>query len=171
LEARVIAYKFLRDGGTSPFTGFGWPSAGEWVEAGEVEPCRSGIHACRVQDLPFWLGQELWEIELDGQVVQQERKMIAARGRLLRRVPGWNAELLDAFCAACRARTRLLVGAIPVLSGYVGDIDRLRSQRRWGLAAFAAARAAELWDGPRGYERERRLQAAWLAERLGLADA
>jgi hypothetical protein len=171
LESRVIAYKFLREGGRSPFTGFHWPSDGEWVEAAALEPCRAGIHACRVPDLPFWLGRELWEIELGGAVVEQERKVVAARGRLVRRAPGWHAGLLDAFCAACRARTRLRVGAIPILSGYVGDVDRLRGERRWGLAAFAAARAAELRDGPRGYERERLAQAAWLAERLGLERA
>ena len=116
------------------------------------------------------MGGELWEIELDGQIVQQARKVVASRGRLGRRVPGWDAELLDAFCEACRTRTRLLVGAVPVLSGYVGDIDRLRSELRWTLAAFAAARAAELRDGPRGYERERLTQAGWLAERLGLGE-
>ena len=36
------------------------------------------------------------------------------------------------------------------------------------LAAFAAARAAELRDGPAAYDEERRLQALWLSDRLGL---
>ena len=120
----MIAYKFLDAGRVGPFTGFSWP-LGEWVEASGADPCRSGIHACRVRDLPVWLGDELWEVDLDGHVVEQERKLVAPRGRLTRRLEEWNGDL-------------------------------------------AAARAAELRDGPAAYERERGLQAAWLAERLGL---
>ena len=52
----MIAYKFLRPDGTGVFTGFSWPlpngGPGRWVEA-NVEPCRSGIHACRPEHLPL----------------------------------------------------------------------------------------------------------------------
>ena len=164
----MIAYKALDAGAVAPFTRFAWPE-GEWVDADAVEPCRSGIHACRVRDLPYWLGPELWEIELDGDVVEQERKVIAQRGRLVRRLPEWNLALLREFTASCRAETKLRVGSIPTLSGFVGDIDRFRSGDRHGLAAFAAARAAELVGGPRAYERERARQATWLADRLALS--
>jgi hypothetical protein len=170
MERGVIAYKVLDTGGVAPFTRFRWPE-GQWVEAGTVEPCRSGIHACRPSDLPYWLGPELWQIELEGDVMERERKVIGRRGRLVRRIPEWNGELLRAFTASCRAETKLRVGSIPPLNGYVGDIDRFRSQDRHGLAAFAAARAAELSGGRGAYERERTRQAAWLAERLGLGEA
>jgi hypothetical protein len=163
-------YKVLDAGAVAPFTRFAW-SEGDWVEAEAVEPCRAGIHACRVPDLPYWLGSELWEIELDGDVTEQARKVVGRRGRLVRRIPEWNLDLLRAFTESCRAETKLRVGAIPLLSGYVGDIDRFRSGDRHGLAAFAAARAAELSGGPRAYERERARQAAWLADRLGLGAA
>jgi len=163
----VIAYKVLEPGRVAPFTGFAWPE-GEWVEAEAVEPCRSGIHTCRVRDLPYWLGPQLWEIELEDGVSEQTHKVAAGRGRLLRRVPDWNVDLLRSFTAWCRDETRLRVGSIPVVSGYVGDIDRFRQRDRHGLAAFASARAAELVGGPGAYERERARQAAWLADRLGL---
>jgi hypothetical protein len=163
----VIAYKFLDAGGVAPFTGFRWP-VDEWVEAERVEPCRGGIHACRIRDLPVWMGPELWEIELEGEVIEQERKLVAARGRLLHRVPGWNEELLEGFGRFCARRTRERVGFLPVLSGFVADVERFVAQRRFPIAGFAAARAAELRDGPAAYERERLLQATWLAERLGL---
>jgi hypothetical protein len=166
----VTHYKVLDAGGVAPFTRFAWPE-GEWVEADAIEPCRSGIHACRVRDLPYWLGPELWEIELDRDLTEQERKVVAGRGRLLRRIPEWNLELLRAFTASCRAETKLRVGSIALLSGYVGDIDQFRSGDRHGLAAFAAARAAERSGGPGAYERERARQAAWLADRLGLGAA
>ena len=163
--ARVIAYKFLDEGTVGPFTGFRWP-VGEWVEAESPEPCRSGVHACRARDLPFWLGRELWEIELDGKIVEQERKVVAERGRLVRRLDEWTPALLDAFVADLETRTRRRFGAIPFVSGYLEDVARFRSGRRFGLAAFAAARAAEHYGGPREYERERRRQADWLAARL-----
>jgi hypothetical protein len=163
----VNAYKFLDRDGVARFTGFRWP-VDEWVDGGRVDPCRSGVHACRVQDLPVWMGDELWEIELDGEIVERERQVIARRGRLVRQVDGWTDELLDGFGELCAERTRMRVGYVPVLSGFVGDIDRFISQRRFPIAGFAAARAAELRDGPDAYYEERDVQAAWLAENLGL---
>ena len=163
----MIAYKFLREGGIAPYTGFRWPQ-GEWVEAAGTDPCRDGIHACAVRNLPIWMGPELWEMELGGEVVALPRKLVAPRGRLLRRFDAWNNVLIRDFGRACVKRTRERVGFLPVISGYAFDADRLAGLGRVPLAAFAAARAAELRDGPGGYEEERRLQALWLAERLGL---
>jgi hypothetical protein len=165
----VIAYKFLKPGGVGPFTGFRWP-VDRWVEAGSIETCRGGIHACRVQHLPIWMGAELWEIELAGDVVEQARKLVARRGRLTRRIDEWNDQLLERFGKFCIERTRKRVGFLPVTSGYVADVERFVAQRRFAIAGFAAARAAEHRDGPAGYDAERRLQAAWLAERLGLEE-
>lgn len=166
----MIAYKFLAAGGIGPFSGFRWPR-GEWVEAGGVEECRRGVHACRARDLPYWLGQELWEAELDGEIVEHERKLAASRGRLVRRRDEWAPPLADAFVGDLLRRTRGALGTIPGVSGYVADIERFRAGRRVGLAAFAAARAAEHYGGAPAYERERARQAAWLTEHLRLDDA
>ena len=86
----MTAYKFLRRDGTGVFTSRAWPlpgpgGPGAWVEA-PLDPCRSGIHACRVRDLPLWLGQELYEIELGGDIVEARTKVVASRRRLLRRI-------------------------------------------------------------------------------------
>jgi hypothetical protein len=167
LERGVIAYKFLDAGGLAPFTGFRWPVR-EWVDAGAAQPCRSGVHALRPRDLPFWLAAELWELELDGEVVTQARKLVARRGRLLRRREDWTPQFVNAFVGDCLARTRAKFGSVPGLSAFVLDVERFRAQGRFPLAAFAAAHAAELSGGPRAYERERLRQAAWLAEGLGL---
>ena len=163
----MIAYKFLRDGEIAPFTAFVWP-VDEWVEAGTVDACRGGIHACRTRDLPFWLGRHLWEIELAGEIVEQERKVVAERGRLLRRLSEWTPELLDEFMDDLLRRTRRRFGGVAVSGGYIGDIQRFRAERRVDLAALAAARAAERNTGPRAYDAERARQARWLADRLGL---
>jgi hypothetical protein len=169
VEAGVIAYKFLANGRVGPFTGFRWP-VDEWVEAADVETCRRGVHACRIRDLPFWMNEELWEVELDGELSEHERKIVAPRGRLVRRREEWTADFRDTFVADLLRRTRLRFGAVAVVGGYTYDIQRFRAERRTGLAAFAAARAAELAGGPRGYERERQRQAEWLAARLRLSD-
>jgi hypothetical protein len=89
----VIAYKFLRDDGTGVFTRFAWPlpdrEPGAWVEA-PIVTCHSGIHARRVRDLPLWLGRELYEAELDGEIVDEPTKVVASPGRLLRRMDAWD---------------------------------------------------------------------------------
>ena len=70
----MIAYKVLREDGTSVFTSHRWalPEGGpsRWVEA-PVDVCRSGLHAWRAADLPLWVGHSLYEIELEGQRAQQ----------------------------------------------------------------------------------------------------
>ena len=163
----MTAYKFLAAGAVAPFTGFRW-RPGQWVEADGVDPCRRGVHACRIRDLPLWLDDELWEVELDGTVVEQQRKLVAQRGRLTRQIDGWTPDAALAFGRFCARRTRLRVGFLPVLSGYVGDVERFVSERRIAIAGFAAARAAELRDGPAAYDAERLAQAEWLSARLGL---
>jgi hypothetical protein len=163
----VIAYKFLGERRVGPFTGFVWPEH-EWVVAGVAQPCRVGVHACRVEHLPLWLGPELWEVELDGEIVEQERKLVAERGRLVRRVTDWDDESAAAFGEYCATRIRGLVGFLPILSGFVADVDRFVSQGRVAMAGFAVARAAERRDGRHAYDRERRRQAEWLGRRLGL---
>jgi hypothetical protein len=167
LAGELIAYKFLTTGSVGRFTGFHW-TADTWIEAGAADPCRAGIHACRVRDLPVWLDDELWEIELAGDVVSGDRKLVASRGRLTKRVERWTPELSREFGRFCAQRTRERVGFVPVLSGFVFDVDRFVAQDRIAIAGFAAARAAELRDGPAAYEAERTAQAMWLADGLGL---
>jgi len=77
----MIAYKFLRAGRIGPFSAFRWPEPGVWVHAPtDLAACKRGIHACRPGDLPWWLADELWEIELDGRVEPDEHKIVASPG-------------------------------------------------------------------------------------------
>jgi hypothetical protein len=168
----VIAYKFLRRDGTSLFTGFSWPlpngEPGRWVDA-RVDPCRSGIHACRVSDLPYWLGRVLYEIELEGEVVELGSKLVAPRGRLVRRVDGWDDELRDAYTRMCAERAHeLAYSASPPLEAWDALVEPSVREGP-ALLGFMAARIAEEVRGPEAYRRERTRQATWLVERLGLA--
>ena len=102
----MLAYKFLRPGAVGPFSGFVWP-AGEWVTAGDAPaPCRTGIHGCRVEHLPWWLQDELWLAEFDEPVEDVGRKLVTARARLVSRVDAWNAETARRFGEACARRAR-----------------------------------------------------------------
>jgi hypothetical protein len=101
----VRAYKFLRAGRRAPFSGFVWPEDA-WVAAdGPLDACRSGIHACRPEHLAYWLMPELWEIELDGDVLETELKVVARRGRLARRVGEWDDPARRELGDECVRRT------------------------------------------------------------------
>jgi hypothetical protein len=110
------AYKFLPEDGRGVFSRFAWPlpdhGPGAWVES-ELATCRSGIHACRPVDLPYWIAPLLYEIELDGPVEEQALKIVAARGRLIRRVNGWDDVTRAGFSQMCIARANELARAAP----------------------------------------------------------
>jgi hypothetical protein len=162
----LIAYKLLREGRTGPFSGAVWPPVGEWFEPEALDRCRSGVHACPVDTLPLWVGLgELWEVELDG-VVAEERKLVARRGRLVRRIDAWDDAARLAYVEACAEQTRRLVASAPALAAFADDIDPSDDA---GVAGYVAARVAELHDGPDGYDAERRRQAEWLSTRLDLS--
>jgi hypothetical protein len=167
----VIAYKFLKPDGTSVFTGFGWPlpngGPGSWVEA-NVEPCRSGIHACRPEHLPLWAGQVLYEVELDGEVVDDRTKLTAARGRLIRRIDAWEDEVRDRYTRMCADRAHELArSASPPLERWEGAIEPSMPEGP-ALLGFMAARIAEELDGPEAYHAERARQTEWLVQELRL---
>jgi hypothetical protein len=103
----VIAYKFLRAGRVGPFSGVTWPAPGEWLHAGGAgRACEQRVHACRLEDLPEWMDQELWRVELGGDVVVDCGKLVADRGRLVERVEAWDPAFMAAFAEACALRAR-----------------------------------------------------------------
>jgi hypothetical protein len=167
----VIAYKFLRADGASVFTGYRWalPNGGpsDWVDA-PVEPCRSGIHACRIADLPFWAGPTLFEIELDGEVTESRSKLVASRGRLRRRVDAWEDEVRDAYTRMCADRAHELAFSVsPPLESWDAVVEPSIPEGP-ALLGFVAARIAEEISGAEAYHAERARQTEWLVERLGL---
>jgi hypothetical protein len=167
----VIAYKFLRADGSAGFTGFRWPlpegGPGPWVDA-PVDPCRSGIHACRRSDLPLWIGQVLYEVELDGEIREQPSKVVASRGRLLRRIDAWDDEMRGAYTRMCADRAHELArSASPPMEDWDAVIEPSVPEGP-ALLGFAAARIAEEREGVAAYHAERARQTEWLVGRLGL---
>src|SRR3989304_5438842 len=105
------AYKFLRPGAVGRFSGFAWPmphasEPGPWIEVeGELALCEAGIHACRLGALPYWLDEELWAVELGGEIGAEPHAVVARRGRLVRRIDAWTRETARDFGKACMMRT------------------------------------------------------------------
>jgi hypothetical protein len=170
------AYKFLQPGAIAPFTAVSWPQPADdgeadWLDAGSVDPCRRGVHACATKDLPFWFQDELWEVELDGDVQRLGHKLAARRGRLVRRVDAWSPEAARAFSLACAERAAGYARASVEVSGHAADAAAAAEHGRAAATGFIASRAAELSGGVEAYEAERAAQVAWLTEHLGLAEA
>jgi hypothetical protein len=115
------------------------------------------------------VNDELWAIELDGEIVESERKVVAARGRLVRRADAWDESAAQRLAGSCAMRARALADAQPddeMLAMIAGDCERRASQGRAYAATFIAAFAAERAGGPDGRAAERAAQAAWFADLL-----
>jgi hypothetical protein len=105
----VRAYKFLEPDGSSIFANFRWPQPsggrpGPWVQS-DVRPCHSGVHACGLPELAYWMRATMWEIELDGEIVESRRKVVAPRGRLVRCIDDYPVAARE-LCAVSAWRTR-----------------------------------------------------------------
>ena len=133
-----------------------------------AEPCQSGVHACRVEDLPFWLAPLLYEIELDGDVMKAGRKLVASRARLLGRVDRWDEERRDQYVRTCAERAHQLARSVaPRLDQWEAIVEPAMPQGP-ALLGFVAAAIAEQVSGREGYAAERGRQAEWLVDNLDL---
>jgi hypothetical protein len=167
----MIAYKFLRADGSTAFSGFRWPlpdgAPGAWVQA-PVVPCRSGVHACRPVDLPFWVGDVLYEVELDGELLAEETKVVAPRGRLRQRIGAWEDGARDDYTRWCADRAHELARTdSPRLDPWDAGVEPSVPEGPAVLGFIASAIAEEL-GGLEAYRAERARQAEWLTTRLGL---
>jgi hypothetical protein len=177
----VNAYKFLQAGSVGRFSGRAWPPPGAWLSAGAaIDLCRSGVHACRAGDLPHWLDDELWQVELAGDVTQAEQLVVASRARLVARVAGWNPDTAKRFAVACAERAqdyaRLALerrrpaapAAAAAAASSAGHAQLYADAREAisfaAFAAYSAAVAAGHLDPDGGTVRERERQAAWLVD-------
>jgi hypothetical protein len=140
----MIAYKFLRAGRLAPFSGFRWPEPGVWVRAdGEGAPCRTGIHACRLQDLPWRLADELWEIELDEQLQVDEHKILAPAGRLLSPIERWTRACAEQYAEACAWRARDHAVRALTRAGHAESATRLAARTTLDEMRLEARELAE----------------------------
>lgn len=180
----MIAYKFLASGAQALFRELCWPqplagTPGQWVEASPapLEPCGNGIHGCEVADLPYWISDELWQIELDPECIAGPQSLVARRGRLLRRIDAWNPAAAQAFASACLARAESYVAALPEQpeladrgQQYLATARATLGSGSYGVTAYAAAMAFTLLadSASDAFAAERVQQAQLLAQALDL---
>jgi len=161
----MIAFKWLARGAVAPFTGVQWLRGG-FVSAPAGGAEGSGVHACRIAHLPWWIDAELWRVELEGAVIERETQLEARRTRLLDQVTAWNA---DAFAQACTGRAAAFAAgsATPELVEYAA----LAGKSEAATAAYIAAVAAVAARGTEtAFAEERTWQANWLASALDLRE-
>ena len=110
----------------------------------------------------MWAGRQLYEIELDGEIVEERTKVVASRARLLRRIAAWEDGVRDDYTRMCADRAHELARELPA---WDATIKRLAAYGP-ALIGYMAARIAEEQGGPSAYAAERAHQAVWLTERV-----
>jgi hypothetical protein len=170
-------YAFLSQNAVAFLSGFSWPqpangNPGAWVHAGTDAP-RAVVRAVPVEQLPWWLDDELWEVEIGGALAEDGRAIAAERARLVRRIEAWTAEVANDLISACEQRVRdaELTEYADDVRLYAADADRPAAAA--AVAAYIAAHALAGGDKSAagyddGFERERRWQVEWLKRHLQL---
>jgi hypothetical protein len=178
----VKTYKFLQTGGRSPLSRFDWPlptatAPGAWVEVeGELRLCRNGLHVCQAADLPYWLHDELWEVETEGDFIEGLDCRVVRRARLIRKIGAWNDGGATRFVNACVAHAAARAGSTPdtTVQAMLDDATVCANAGYFAVGAYCAATAASR-SSPQeagieqAFREERVWQGAWISSEL-LAD-
>jgi hypothetical protein len=176
----VLAFRFLTEGAIGKLSGHAWPtprgtSPGEWVGSG-IDGSSIGVGAHRARDLPHWLEDELWQVELRGKVQEYPFHLLADEARLVRQIMAWDFAAATEFAAACISRLEPRVTSAPrsadaaaLAAGYLQDARANLATKQFGTVAYITFVASI--DGRLGAVAEpgeRELQAEWLRRRLSL---
>lgn len=123
------AYVFLGQGATGLFDGRRWPTPGtepgEWVSGSASGP--DAVRAYAIGELPYWIDDELWRIEVAGDVFHDAHLTRASRGRLCERVERWDDDAAHAMAFDCARRARDAAGGVLRAAGHHAEADALDS--------------------------------------------
>jgi len=123
---------------------------GKWMPlVTNIRLCRRGYHVMYGRDRIYWLHRTMYEVEIRGNYIIGNNKIVAQQARLLRHVDEWNDRSARLFACACAAKV------LPIFEQHAPDDTRPREaiavSRRYAVgrampeevaAAAAAARAA-----------------------------
>ncbi len=140
------AYAFLDPTATDYVSGVRWPvpderGPGAWLEPEADSPLR-GYPA---DQLLWWLDQQLWEVELAGDVHKTGRSVLGARGRLLAPVDAWTPDVALELTRDCALGS---VTAPPWRSRQTVGTPKPRPS--WPRAIWNRSRRPPLGRGRRG---------------------
>ena len=98
-------YKTTKQNRNGTHTNFQYPEINIWTAPveGELVACENGYHFCTIEQLPQWLDEEIYEIEVDGEILECDNKSVARSIRLVKKL-NWNEKKARLFAADCAER-------------------------------------------------------------------
>jgi len=129
---------------------------GAWrIAHGPLSLCNNGIHACRREDLIWWLGERIFTFELAGnELIESNNKVLNRKGRLLTELEAWNDDTARAWVDDCRREFEF------------SSIDWSVTWSATRLAARLATPSARRWARLSATRWELRLETQWSTNRL-----
>lgn len=108
---------------------------------GALEAGVNGVHARDVDQLPRWIGDEIWVIELEGEVLRPEAALVAPSGRLVGPLAAWSPEARAGFARACARRAAGFAERAPAAATapILAAIERFAAAGRTGPAGYWSA--------------------------------
>jgi hypothetical protein len=102
-------YKFLTADNKGPYSSFDFTAylpkgkrPGKWLPTEDLLAlCMSGYHACLAGNLINWLQANLYEVELAGDIIQGDAKVVAQRMRFVRHIDTWNERSARLYACWC----------------------------------------------------------------------
>ena len=173
-------YKVLHDNHSCVGSKMNWTkylpdgdNPGKWTPKlrGELELCAKGYHLTDAEHLIDWIvGNQLFEAEIDGEMLQGDDKVACRRMRLVHQVDSWNDKTLRLFAVWCAREALKLVdnpdprsvNACDVAERYANG-EATDEELAAALAAARDAARAAAWDAA--------LAAALAAARAAARDA
>lgn len=149
-------YKAFAADGRTLHTRDPWPlpkgkRPGKWLPPiNNIEPCKRGYHVMTADQLCYWPGWSLYEVEVKGDIIEGDEKVVVSQARLLRRV-NWNekklylwlsdvAELALSHAKVTDTRSTEAVQALRDLAAGKIDKEKLDTAANAAMsAAYAAA--------------------------------
>jgi len=131
---------------------------GKWMPLIKyIEPCERGYHVCEGEQVLQWLHDELYEVEIRGEQIREEDKIVAQQARLVRRITNWNERTARLFACDCAERVLHIFEekypddkrpreAIEVARAYAND----KATEKELIRAFDAAAADSVLYNVRG---------------------
>ena len=121
---------------------------GKWTPKmlGELELCAKGYHLTDAEHLIDWIsGNQLFEAEIEGEILQGDNKVACRKMRLVRRVDSWNDKTLRLFAVWCAREALKLIDNPDPRSVNGCDVAEKYANGEATEEELDAARAAT-WD-------------------------
>ena len=132
---------------------------------GNIKPCANGYHACKPQHVSYWIGAQLYEVELSGTLADADDKTAASDMRFVRKVDGWDARVQRLFAVWCAREALKLIDNPDPRSVAACDVAE-----RYANSKATAAELSAAWDAAMAAARDAARAAARAAQSAKLLE-